>query len=355
MIITSRRSYPDVFNDPMGVADWFWVFFGGDMHPAAPAGHMLDAAVLGEAPPALIEHAATDRTKPYTVFNRFQEGSSGRQISWVDHDYGLFSEAFAANPRAFGQTYPFGVRWITSDPRHYSILWFSVPALDELEVPGKVRGSHPHGFSVESQTTFQHAGSLLYVCAIKPGARYPHGLGFVPGGALSMIDEAADSGRVFLYYPGVLIAFTATKAFAWDHNAPLKMPNAPPMQGDSEFRIPGPVFAAAIETSAVSEFPASTPAGCLRLFRNAILTRSHLGITDNTPFIGSHTDRGGNVIRVAFGGQAEVNGAPVDLEKWPQAESPWVQQRSATQPLTVTDGHATLTYDLQNWTVKESH
>ena len=98
MIITSRRSYPDIFDDPMGVAEWFWVFFGGDLRPGT-GGHALEAAVLGRAAPALIEHAANDRTEPSEVLNRFQANSAAHQISWVTHDYGVFSESFSAHPR----------------------------------------------------------------------------------------------------------------------------------------------------------------------------------------------------------------------------------------------------------------
>lgn len=110
MIITSRRSYPDLFNDPMGCATWFWVFFGGKLLPNAGT-HALEAAVLGEPAPAVIEHAATIRNQAHTALNRFQESSSGRQISWIDRTYGLFSESFHTirfgPPRTTSATQPF--------------------------------------------------------------------------------------------------------------------------------------------------------------------------------------------------------------------------------------------------------
>ena len=353
MIITSRRSYPDIFDDPMGVAEWFWVFFGGDLQPGT-SGHALEAAVLGQPAPALIEHAATDRVKPETVLNRFQENSAGRQISWVTHDYGVFSESFTAHPRPFAQTYPFGVRWVEGDPRHHSFLWFTVPILDE-KLPKNFPGSHPHGFDLDGQSTIQHEGSLLYVCrtdgARKP--RYPYGLAFVPGGQQAVIDEAA-AGRVFLHYPGVLIAFQATRPFSWDRTAPIRYASGTPGAGDSEFRVSGPAFAAALEAAPPADYPGATPEARLRAFRDAMVARTRVALVPGDPPAGSYTDRQGRVIRRTFGGDAQVDGKPVDFGGWPVASSRWVRQASRDAPLVVNDGQATRTYDLHNWTVTES-
>jgi hypothetical protein len=353
MIITSRRSYPDLFNDPIGVATWFWTYFGGKLRPGVGT-HALESAVMGESVPAVIEHAATVRPNPYTVLNRFQEGSSGRQISWIDRTYGVFSESFATNPRPFGQTYPFGVRWVAPGATGYTLLWFSVPVVDE-QMKGSFPGSHPHGFDVNAQTTLQHEQSLLYVVNTEAGkkSRHPYGLGFVPGGELAVIDESASAGRVFLNYPGVLIAFSATKPFPWDRTAPIKYASGTPRPGDSEFRVPGPNFAAAIETAAEDEFPAGTPMDRLQKFREAIVAKSQLKLNTNGTLTGIYADRKGNVIRRAFDGAAEVNGKPVDFDRWPLADSPCVRQSAKDVSLTVTDGMTLRTYDFRNWTISE--
>jgi hypothetical protein len=353
MVITSRRSYPDIFEDPMGCAEWFWVFFGGKLIPGA-GGHALEAAVLGEAAPLLIERAAAARTTSYMVHNRFQEGSSGRQISWVDRTYGMFSESFHTKARAFGQTYPFGVRWIAPDSPGHTMLWFSVPALDEAR-KGKYPGSHPHGFDVGAQTTYQHEGALLYVVDTEAKkARYPYGLAFVPGGQLAVIDESATHGRVFLHYPGVLIAFSATKPFPWDRKAPIRYASGAPKAGDSEFRVPGPTFAAAIETAREDEVSAATPMERLKKFRATIVSKTHLRLVTEGGLAGSYQDSRGRVIRRAFDGAASIDAKPVDFDRWPLAESPWVRQADPRQPLTVTDGKTLRTHDFARWSITES-
>jgi hypothetical protein len=345
MIMTSRGSYPDLWNDPMGVATWFWVFFGGELQPSLPS-HALEAAVLGEPAPPLIEFAATNRVKPYSVFSRFQEGSSGRQISWIESRYGLFSESFHTNPHPFGQTYPFGVRWIVPNSPNYTLLWFSVPSVDENNT-----GSHPHGFSVRNQTTFQHEDSLLYVVNTE-AARHPYGLAFIPGGALAVIDEASNHGQVFLHYPGVLIAFQCTKSFPWDRATPIKSPSGTPRTGDSEFRVPGPTFAAAIETAPENEFPGASPEQRLNRFRDAILAKSKLSLSIGGTLSGSYTNRHGKVLSRLFNGEAQVDGKAVNFADWPLIESPWVKQPSKSSPLIVSDGRNTITYDFQNWIIK---
>jgi hypothetical protein len=367
LILTSRRSYPDMFDDPEGFTSYLWVFLGGDLissdEPLTPAtpmfnvvGPCLDAAVLGQDVPPVLQNVARDRTRPYVAHNRFEERSSGRQISWVDADYGVFSESFHTNGRAFPQTYPFGVRWIDRTSEHHTILWFSVPVLDRA---GYQRISHPHGFNLAAQTTFQHEGTILYVVDTEPGGRkveYPYGLGYVPGGALAVVDESRETGRVFLHYPGVLIAIASTKPFVWDRQAPVRMPNSatPLLPGDSEFRIDGPTFVATIETAPLREFPGATPEDRLAAFRAACVEKSSVELLDDGSLKGRCTNRHGVAIERTFAGAATVNGAPVDFDRWPVAASRWVNQATPDAPLVVTDGTVVRTYDFSAWSITET-
>jgi len=270
--------------------------------------------------------------------------------------YGMFSESFHTKPRAFGQTYPFGVRWIAPASPGHTMLWFSVPALDEAK-KGKFAGSQPHGFDVGAQTTYQHEGALLYVVntEAKKKAPYPYGLAFIPGGELAVIDESATHGRVFLHYQGVLIAFSATKPFPWDRKAPIRYASGTPKPGDSEFRIPGPTFAAAIETAREDEISAANPMERLKKFRAAIVAKTKLQLIDDGGLAGVYQDSRGRVIRRAFDGAASIDGKPVDFDRWPLAESPWVRQSDRREALTVTHGKTLRTYDLINWTARETH
>jgi len=365
LILSSRRSYPDTFNDPVGLTSYLWVFFGGDLvsnrtpiTPETPMfnviGPCLDAAALADEVPELLQRIAADRTQPFEVRSRFEPRSSGRQISWIDRDFGVFSESFHTHPRPFSQTYPFGVRWIDPGSKHHTILWFSVPALDRA---GYQRISHPHGFNLKAQSTFQHQGSILYVVDTERDGKpvdHPYGLCFVPGGALAVLDEAESSGRVFLHYPGVLIAITATKSFVWDRKAALRMPNSSsPDPSDSEFRIPGPRFAAAIETAPLRDFPGASAEQRLAEFRKAVVARSKVELLEGDSLIGRHRDRKGRVIERTFAGSAAVDGRIEDFGKWAQTDSKWVKQPTIESPLTASDDRQRRTYDFDTWTISD--
>jgi hypothetical protein len=363
LILTSRRSYPDTFNDPEGFTSYLWVFLGGDListkKPITPEtpmfnvfGPCLDAAVLAVNVPDILQRVAADRTEPFEVRNRFEMRSSGRQISWVDRDYGVFSEAFHTNPRPFPQTYPFGVRWLDPGSTRHTMLWFSVPFLDKA---GYQRISHPHGFNLDAQSTFQHQGTILYVVDTQRSGKpvdYPYGLCFVPGGALAVNDESKTLGRVFLHYPGVLIAISATKTFTWNRKAPIQMPNAlKPDPEDSEFHIDGPRFAAAIESAPEREFPGASPTERLAAFRKAITTKSKVEMITGGLLTGRHTSRDGIVIQREFAGSASVAGKQVDFDRWPLADSRWLHQNDENSVLILTDGKVTRTYDFEKWEI----
>ena len=230
-----------------------------------------------------------------------------------------------------------------------------MPILDE-EKPGNFPASHPHGFDLNGQSTFEHEGALLFVCDTNGPRKavYPYGLAFVPGGQMSLIDESAAAGRVFLHFPGVLIAIQATKPFPWDRQAAIRYASGTAYPGDSEFRVPGPAFAVAIETAPPVEFPGGTPEDRLRAFRDTMLARTKVTLVPGEPPTGCYTDRRGQVISRAFGGAAQVDGKPVDFDRWPLAESPWVKQASENAPLVVTDGQSSRTYDLRTWSIQDS-
>jgi hypothetical protein len=357
IIMTSRRSYPDVFNDPWGFASYLWLFFGGDLTPGPLDNAVITAAVLGTAPHPLIDRLATDRSRPFAVLNRFEPRSSGRQISWIDRDFGVFSESFHTKPRPFGQTYPMGVRWINSADGGPTLLWFSVPSLDQA---GKAHISHPHGFNLAAQSTFQHQASILFLCNTSPNGspvNHPYGLSFVPGGYLALIDESATAGRIFLHYPSVLIAFASTKPFTWDRSAPIRMPvmfNYPGAKPGSEFRIEGPTFAAAIEAASPHDFPAADPAACLQSFRDAMTTRTHLDLHTDPLLTGSYTNRHGTVISRAFHGPAHVNQQPIDLDNWPVSQSPLSSHPWRSRQFKLGDAAASRIYDFDRWTITDT-
>ena len=369
LILTSGRSYPDWFNDPVGFSSYLWVFFGGDLlsadqdlTPDTPAFNTiapcLDAAVLGEETPDILQRIASERRAPYEVRNRFEERSAGRQISWVDPDFGLFSESFHTRPRPFSQTYPCGVRWIVPGAVSPTFLWLTVPVLDDAD---KARISHPHGFDLSAQSTFQHRGSLLFLVNTRPGGKEvacPYALCALPGGSLATLDEAASTGRIFLHYPGVLIAILASQTFLWDRQSGIRMRNSslPIAAGESEIRIQGKEFVMALETAPARDYPDANAEGRLARFAEDVRKRSRIEMntgTDSTGLLGRHTARDGTVIERRFAGPAFINGKPVDFDNWPVAESPWIVQKEQKAFLVAQIGGSSRTYNFDEWKIED--
>jgi hypothetical protein len=99
------------------------------------------------------------------------------------------------------------------------------------------------------------------------------------------------------------------------------------------------------ETAGVS------PEERLAAFHRAVTTTIRVEIVDGELLTGRYIDRNGVMIQRAFAGPASINGIPVDFDHWPLASSPWVNQRTQEDPLVVSDGSHTRTYDFNSWQV----
>ncbi len=349
--LATGRSYPDLLTmEPWGSVATLWVYFGGLVTPRISAEAMMPVVMEYDLNP-LLEHAATDRNQAYTARSHFWDPV---QISYVNRSYVLFSEAqFIARPRNFGQSYPYGVMWLEPDVSRNNFLWLTVPANDNP--PGQLNAvsvSHPHGTIAEAQANIQHEDALLYVCDTAK-ANFKYALCFVPGGWQAIVDEAEKTNRVFIHYASVLIAVTASQSFAWDRNAGIKAAAPKPKAGDSEFRIEGSRFAVALETARPADFAGATPEERLKAFKQALDERSKLELEDKGTLKASYTARTGKTISRVFGGEAIIDGQPVDPAQWPILDSPWIKQPSHEANLSITDGKRTRVYDFTLWRVTE--
>lgn len=340
--MTTGRSYPDILSQkPWGGPQLLWLYFGGTTPDLG--GNLIGAAVMDYKPPRLIELAASDRAKPFTARSHF---GKNYQTSFLDRDYGIFSEA-QTQVTDWWQSYPFGVMWNEPDTAKHSFLWLTAPMNDSK---ADISGSHPHGVYAKAQSNLQHESAVLYVFQFTENTKYPYALGFVPGGALAFVNDALDEGKIYLHYRGVLIALSSTNKFNWNRTAGIRAPSGTPNTDDSEFRVEGPSLVMAIECAHPDEFPGASPTEKLAKFRDAIRVKTKIEITGAA---GRYSSRKGNIIERVFQGEAKINGQPVDFSQWPMIDSPWVKQPRCG-PLTLTDGREKRVYDFEKWTVAVS-
>lgn len=345
--VPSGRSYPDqLTQQPSGSAALLWTYFGG-VTPRLDAG---TAAIFSAAekfrPHPIIVKAATDRSQPYVCRSRF-DGEKVFQTTFMNRIHAVFSTALMPGGSIWGQTYPYGVMWDEPDVAKCSHLWLTVPIDDEKRL-----GYHTHGINSRFAEFAQHRGSILLLARNLDDAanRYPHVLGFIPGGWRAMSNESAATGRIFLHYGSVLIALTASEPFAWDPQAGVRCGS--PRPADSEFRIRSRHAGIGLETAAPSDFPGANPAAELAAFRDAVTTRSTLSLASDGASA-TFTDRDGATIERVFGGDTRINGRRLAYETWPLLENPWMRQE-VDGNLTLTDGTSKRLYDVTNWTITET-
>ena len=339
------RSYPDTETQhPWGVATIPWLYFGGVTpeltHAKAAARCATDAYRL----PPIILPAANDRSRPYD----YRALINGWALDhYVNGTYALFSRSAKVGGKPFqGQSYPCGVMWEDSDPDHGSHFWITNPAADET---GKM-GLHTHGVRPFEQEVLGR-DTLLFLFKILPDNPRPYALGYVPGGWRAVINDAASSGRIFLNYGSVLIAVTASQSFEWNLCGGILAPASSPRKGDSEFRVKAGQSTMAVETASPKDFPGSTPELQLKAFRDALLAKSCLTLSERDPLSAHYVNRYGDALDCVYDGEDRINGKTIDYHTWPISNSPWTSRKTEADPLVVTDGKNQRIYDFTSWNV----
>ena len=108
-----------------------------------------------------------------------------------------------------------------------------------------------------------------------------------------MIDEAA-AGRVFMHYPGVLIAFQATRPFtSGTARPPFTTPAARRGRATRSSACPAPRSPPRWKPRRPPIIPATTPEARLHAFRETIIARTRVALVPGDPVAGSYTDRRG--------------------------------------------------------------
>ena len=351
------RSYPDMeTQQPWGIAALVWLYYGGV--PPADIAHewALRAATSSYHLPAVAVPIGADRTRPF----RHRALVNGWALDHhVTPGYALFARspkhALATGARMpfQGQSYPCGLMWDEPDVSRSSHLWITCPAADDNADPkNTVAGLHTHGVTPHEQEVL-HGDALVWAFDIPPGARNPYVLGFIPGGARAVIDDATSEGRLYLHYGSVLVGLAASQPFPWDPAAGIRAPAGKPPEGCAEFRIACRAAAVAIEAGVPGDFGAGPAADQLAAFRAVLRKATRIECTPGEKPVARYVDRHGNRLECTFDGEDRVNGAVVDYRHWPILDNPWTVQTTPEQ-LVIGDGETVRTYDFRRWKVTEA-
>jgi fibronectin type 3 domain-containing protein len=367
-VVSPARSYGDLLSQgPNSNISFLWVYYGGPLggNPAA-----LPAAAFAYRPPAYLEQIATRRDKPYVAISRISDDKSDIQIArqypngflqytYMDRTYGLFSQITLPNtPLSEQQVYGNGVMWDQPEGGP-SLLWATVPG------PG---ASHTHGQIPRGLEFVQHENSWMMVGAMeptealhKPAAKLPDGRDvpentvacYIPGSYEALIDDAAESGRVFVGYRSVLVAISLPSPFRWDPAKQIPQRGGKNGPRDTGFYYPGDSVALAMETACPLDIPGKSTREKLEAFRRTIVAKTGLTLRDG---LATYVNGKGHRLERRSGEMGRIDGKPDDISKKPFLSNPWMRQpyqQNPAEPCTLTvsiDGKTHL-YDFLNWTI----
>lgn len=346
-----------------------WLFFGGpqpnDFLESYPSALYCMTNFPGILPE--VEMAGTNRTQPFTHRTTAVRNTGGFdnayfKTSYITPRYALYSQAECAvviNGDSSLTITNYGTTSL-SDPhqmQRWGVVW------DDPNQQTKFWITNPHDptYSYIGTTiyedTVQHGGTLAGVYNIPtnalkpdwnhngalswqgvPSTNWQQLLGQIPASYTAVVNDSANTGRVFLHYTNVLIAFYISRNFTWT-------------SGNTSFTVPANKLGLAVETASPDEYPQSTASARLAAFRNDVLTSSSVNtnlLTNTTPTL-TYIDRHGNVLEITYGQGSKTNGQGVDYQQWPAIGNPWMYQPQAGN-LFIVGTNRTVTYNFTNWT-----
>jgi hypothetical protein len=345
-------------------SDFGWVLFGLGRPLDPPASYILLYLLASHyEPPEILQRIATDRTQPYTHFERKRTRNRWRffddlhgpvyKTTYVRQEYAVSSDQGGTLQPI--QEHSWDVTWNVKDPRgvqntlftmnpHSSLrelqTYFSFPAdigisgvvssKKSYDSPDKFVGGSPY------EQVFQDQDTVIALYDIAPGARFPHINGFFSKDLAEIREDG--SGWIFARGGEALIACRPLQPYTWM-----------PIEGGGK-RLFSPYLknGMLVQVAARSEF------GDLEAFRKAILALPLKIAVDPAPRVTFRSLRGKS-LEFTYGDVPNVDGKPLDYEHWPLFGGPFLEAGVDSEQLTLKYGAMRRTLDFRRLTVTDSH
>ena len=344
-------------------SDFGWVWFGVGRHMDPPGAYII-YYLLASAyqPPEILQHIATDRTQPYTHYERKRTRNRWRfyddlhgpvyKTTYVRREYAVGSDQGGTLQPI--QEHSWDVTWSVPDPRGIENTFFTLnpySSLHELQTyftfgpdvavaevvsskksydsPDKFLGGSPH------EKIFQDQDSVIVLYDIPAGTRFPHINGFFSKDLAEVKEDP--SGWIFMRGGEALIACRPLQPYVWK-----------PIAGGGK-RMFGPYLknGIVVQVAAASEYPN------LDAFRRAILALPLETKIDPVPSVRFHSLRG-KTLEFTYGQTPRVDGAALDYEHWPLFGGPFMEAAVDSEQLTLKYGKMRRKLDFRNLSVTDS-
>jgi hypothetical protein len=340
---------------------WVWFNLGRPVEP--PDGYVI-YYVLASAyePPEILKRIATDRSKPYTHYERKRTRNRWRfndelhgpvyKTTYVRQEYAVSSDQGGILQPI--QEHSWDVTWNVADPRGVHNTLFTVQpysSLYELEtyftfppdtgisgvVSSKKSYDSPDKFVGGSpfEKIFQDQDTLIALYDIAPGTRFPHINGFFSKDLTEIHEDP--SGWIFARGGEALIACRPLQPYTWK----------PIEGGDRRLFSPYLKNGMLLQAAARSEF------ADMAAFRKAILALPMEFKLEPTPSVRFRSLRG-KLLEFTYGATPKVDGKPLDYDHWPLFGGPFVEAAVDSEQLTLKHGAMRRHLDFRTLAVTDS-
>jgi hypothetical protein len=348
-----------------GVSTGFaWLWFGIGPPLQYPDVYSFYYAVAsGYEPPEILKHIATDRSQPYTHYERkrtrnrwrFNDELHGRvyKTTYVRREYAVSSDQGGILQPI--QQHSWDVTWSVPDPRGKQNTFLTIQpysSLRELQTyftfnpdagvegvvktkrtydsPDKFLGGSPYEKLAQDQDT------VIALYDIPPGTRFPQVNGFFSKDLAEIVEDP--SGWIFMRGgDSTYIACRPLQPYSWK----------PIQPGGKRLFSPYLKNGFVVQVAAHSEYPD------LAAFGRAIAKLPLEFQLDPTPSVHFRSLRGTR-IDFTYGAIPQFNGRPLDYDHWPLFGGPFLEAAVDSERLTLKYGKMRRTLDFRNLTVTDS-
>jgi len=344
-------------------SDFGWLLFGSG-RPQEPPVHYALYYVLASAyePPEILRQIATDRSKPYTHYERKRTRNRWR---FNDELHGpVYKTTFMRREYAVGsdqggvlqpiQQHSWDVTWWVPDARGVQNTLFTInphsslhelqtyftfapdPALDTVvrskksyDSPDKFLGGSPY------EKIFQDQDTVIALYDIAPEARFPHVNGFFSKDLADVREHP--SGWIFARGGDAYIACRMLQPYVWK-----------PMTGGGRR-----MFSPYLNNGFVVQVAARSEFETFEAFRDAIVRLQFEARLEPRPSVRFRSLRG-RMLEFTYGGTPAVDGKPLDYAHWPLFGGPFLEADVDSERLVMKHGGQRRTLDFRTLTVADS-
>ena len=342
-------------------SDFGWLLFGLG-HPINGNYAAFYSLARGYEPPEILKRIATDRSQPYTHYERkrtrnrwrFHDGRHGPvyKTTYIRKEYAVGSDQGGILQPI--QEHSWDVTWAVPDARGIHNTLFALnphSSLFELQTyfvfgpdfgmdavvrskksydsPDKLVGGSPY------EKIFQDQDTIIALYDIAPGQRFPHVNGFFSKDLREVVEDK--SGWVFARGGDARIAFRPLQPYSWK-----------PIAGGGR-RLFSPYLknGVIVQVAPVSEFATAES------FHSAIRDLKLEYKLEPTPSVRFRSLRGRD-LSFTYGQAPAIDGNALDYSGWPLFGSPFLEAAVDSERLTLKHGRLRRALDFKTLTVSDS-